>query len=298
MSLIRPVVRMTAVAALRGITIADVRVYDTDNTPLNDAVKSSKQPLPYITVYTDEDIRSNIQSKGVFLADREIALVIEIGVKAPVTFKTPGDPDNDTQDGVIIPDSDAGFELSVDLLEGQVINALFGSPRSDWADLFKSLVMKVIRVPSVRGAQGGDGARWAARQLTFRLDVIADAPDGVPLDDGHSLRRFIALARSDTAAKLAPAAAVIEGALASPATLAAWEQIQAWGGMTRQGIDAIGMAPVATPITMPQDEEGALLAVPEEDDTDQGGVTLGEASTTVTTMPNGDIVPDYLFPKG
>ena len=53
MSLIRSCIRVCAVAALRDRLWQSVKVYDSDNTPLEDAVKET--PQPYATVYTDDD---------------------------------------------------------------------------------------------------------------------------------------------------------------------------------------------------------------------------------------------------
>jgi hypothetical protein len=61
MSIIRPILRMCVVAALRERTLAERRVFDSDNTPLADALAHEpEQAKPYITVYTDEDTRLGV----------------------------------------------------------------------------------------------------------------------------------------------------------------------------------------------------------------------------------------------
>src|SRR5215204_4392876 len=77
MSIIRPAIRWTAVAALRNVTWAEERIYDSSNTPLADAL-AQDQTKPFIVVYTDADTR-NVNGRFID-ADRTISLVFEIGM--------------------------------------------------------------------------------------------------------------------------------------------------------------------------------------------------------------------------
>lgn len=277
MSLMRAIARLTAVAALRGITLAEMRVYDSDNTPLNEAIVGANKPLPYITVYTDEDIRSGFSGKDVYTPARELALVLEIAAASQI--KIEGETDSGD---VAIPATDSGLELGIDVLESQAIAALLGNPQNKWGELFRDLVVSIARIPTTRGASGAQGARWAARQITFRLDVIADLPPGVPVPAAHIYRKFVALARSDTAAKMVGAAGVIEAALTRPGGVGpTWEQAQSWMSVTHDAIDAIGLAPL---LNEPQDRnEGPEL-------------TEANPDPQVWTLPSGEEIPDY-WPK-
>jgi hypothetical protein len=85
MSIIRPILRMCAVAALRERTLAERRVFDSDNTPLADALaQEPEQAKPYITVYTDEDIRPGVSGRDIYAAERNLSLVLEIGAASAV----------------------------------------------------------------------------------------------------------------------------------------------------------------------------------------------------------------------
>ena len=109
MSIIRPILRMCAVAALRERTLAEGRVFDSDNTPLADALaQEPEQAKPYITVYTDEDTRPGVSGRDIYAAERNLSLVLEIGAASAVVTE---------KDGVIlqIPATDAGLELAVDI---------------------------------------------------------------------------------------------------------------------------------------------------------------------------------------
>lgn len=236
MSLIRPVIRMCAVAALRDRTWAESRVFDSNNTPLIDALK--EETKPYITVYTDDDTRTNISGLDVYLTERRIALTIELGVASAVVVENKGT-------ALKIPQTDQAMEALIDFMEGQVIAALIGDPMSAWGEILRGLINKVDRMPSIRGGSADRGTRWAARQLTLIVDTISDPAPGVVLPDGHPIRQFIALARTpaQSAVGMAEAANLIEVVMnETPAS--GWRQAQALLGLTNRGIYATGIVPL------------------------------------------------------
>jgi hypothetical protein len=235
MSIIRSILRMCVVAALRERTLAESRVFDSDNTPLADALAHEpEQAKPYITVYTDEDARPGVSGRDIYAAERNLSLVLEIGAASAVVTQ---------KEGVIlqIPATDAGLELAVDLVESQALAALVGDPQSRWGELFRRMVLRIERVQGQRGGSAERGSRWAARQIILICDVIADAPPGVP--QAAMVRDFLAAARAaPRELGLAGAAEIIERAL-DPAAALTWRQAQAWLGLTEQGARATGIAP-------------------------------------------------------
>jgi hypothetical protein len=235
MSIIRPILRMCAVAALRERTLAEGRVFDSDNTPLADAlIREPEEAKPYITVYTDEDARPAISGRDIYAADRNLSLVLEIGAASAVVTE---------KDGVIlqIPATDAGLELSVDIVESQALAALVGDPQSRWGELFRRIVLRIERVQGQRGGSAERGSRWAARQIILICDVIADAPPSAP--QAAVVRDFLAAARAaPPQLGLAGAAEIIERAL-DPTVALTWRQAQGWLGLTEQGVRATGIAP-------------------------------------------------------
>lgn len=253
MSIIRPILRMCAVAALRERTLAEGRVFDSDNTPLADALaQEPEQAKPYITVYTDEDARPGVSGRDIYAAERNLSLVLEIGAASAVVTE---------KDGLIlqIPATDAGLELSVDIVESQALAALVGDPQSRWGELFRRMVLRIERVQGQRGGSAERGSRWAARQIILICDVIADAPPGVP--EPAVVRDFLAAARAaPRELGLAGAAEIIERAL-NPATALTWRQAQAWLGLTGKEVRGIGIAP---PLLV--DEEAELERTTVRDD--------------------------------
>jgi hypothetical protein len=254
MSIIRPILRMCVVAALRERTLAERRVFDSDNTPLADALaQEPEQAKPYITVYTDEDSRPGVSGRDIYAAERNLSLVLEIGAASAVVTE---------RDGVIlqIPATDAGLELSVDIVESQALAALVGDPQSRWGELFRRLVLRIERVQGQRGGSAERGSRWAARQIILTCDVIADTPPGVP--QPAVVRDFLAAARAaPPELGLAGAAEIIERAL-DPSAALSWRQAQAWLGLTEQGVRATGVAP---PLDVDEEAEMTQADVLDED---------------------------------
>jgi len=254
MSVVRMLMRMCAVAALRGETWADDRVFDSDNTPLSQALTLNAAAKPYIVVYTDVDNRLNLEGTDVLNVDRELALVLEIGVASKIEGPT-------GEATIKTPLTDEGMEIALDMIESQVIGALFADPRSPWGEILKHIVMRVTRVSGQRGASAERDRRWAARQLTFVCDVIADLPPGVPVPAGHPIREFIRVAKLNPGMEHA---GEICAALTSQEIAPKWEQVQAWLGVRRHVLRGMGLAPLSSDLP--------TMATPYGDDlTDKDG---------------------------
>jgi hypothetical protein len=255
--MMRPIIRQTAVAALRRRTLAEVRVFDSDNTPLLDALKDIDQG-PYITVYTDDDTRSNIQGRDLSTSDRNISLVLEIGIASRVVL--PAVDGTDPIPELQLPATDEVMELTIDIVEAQAIKALFTDPQSEWGQLLNEMVGGIHRAPSMRGAQADKGTRYAARQISFQLiNTIADPVPGIVLDDYHPIAKFLALAASDTGAGIKTAGEII-GRFVNDTASPDWRTAQSWLALTQQGIRALGIAPLSA---VAPDEEGAMLDTPD-----------------------------------
>lgn len=243
MSLIRTVIRLSAVQALTNSTWAQDRVYDSDNTPLVDALMN-KGTKPYITVFTDEDVRADISGKDVYAANRRMHLVLELGVASATKL-------NNGTETLTIPATDAGMELAVDILEGQALRAVLTDPQSQWGQLISDIVLSVYRVNALRGGMAERGGRWASRQLTLFLDTLSDPAPGTVLGPNHPVTRFFTMASAVPA--MADAVEFMRASL-SGAAAPDWIQSQAWMGLTRRATQAMGIAPV-----LEQDDTAAVL---------------------------------------
>jgi hypothetical protein len=230
--------RLTAVAALRGQTWADKRVFDSDNTPLSQALMLNAAAKPYIVVYTDADNRADQNGTDIYGMRRELNLVLEIGVASKVEGSTGGDQ-------IKIPLTDEGMELALDMVEDQALAALFGDPQNDWAELLKGFILRIERLTGQRGASSDRDRRWAARQIGIVCDVISDLPPGVPVPHDHPMYRFIETSKKHPEADMDHAAEIC-AALANREAAPDWERVQAMLGVRRIGLRAIGLAPLSS----------------------------------------------------
>lgn len=239
MSLLRAVIRTTAVGALRDQTWAQERVADSSMTPIAQAVYGGL-PKPYILVYTDRDDISPVQGKGqLYRGDnRLLQLTMEIGVASSIR-----DPTGKLQ--LQIANTDEGMELACDVTQAQAIAALDGEPLSLWGDLFKRMV-HIRRVLTVRGGQSGQGVKYSARRVVLAMQTQCfDVMPGVVLPSTHPINTFIALARSNPFLKTQDTSNVIQPLLPN-INAPTWRQAQAFLGLDNQAIRALN--PDGTPL--------------------------------------------------
>lgn len=251
MSIARMLTRTCAVAALRGHTWADERVFDSDNTPLSAALTTNAEAKPYIVVYTDADNRMEQNGTDLYGMQRELNLVLEIGVASKIEGET-------GKDTIKTPLTDEGMELALDMVEEQALAALFGDPRSDWSELLKVLVMRVQRVSGQRGASADRDRRWAARQLSIICDVVSDLPPGIPVPSDHPIRLFVWTSEKHPESDMEPVADICR-ALMGVKPAPKWEQMQARFGVRRLALRAAGLAPLSSDLPVMATLYGADL---------------------------------------
>jgi hypothetical protein len=139
---------------------------------------------------------------------------------------------------VTIPETDEGLEFTINLIERQIVRCLIASA-APWSELWRQLVLKVEKIEGQRGAGQKEGTRFAARQLVFTVQPIAEP--GFGGEPSSVWAKFLELvAETPAIAALEPVvAAAIKGE-----DLPDWRQAQALLGLTLDGIRGIGIAPV------------------------------------------------------
>ena len=210
---------------------------NSDNTPLSQALTLNAAAKPYIVVFTDADNRTDMGGVELYGSQRELSLVLEIGVASKIS----GDTGTETLN---IPQTDEGMELALDMVEDQALWCLLGDPQNEWAELLKHFIIKVERISGQRGASADRDRRWAARQLAIICDVTSDKPPGTPINQDHPISKFAVLAKQLPDALMEHAGQICE-ALVSRVESPKWEQVQAQLGVRRLGLRAIGLAPLS-----------------------------------------------------
>jgi hypothetical protein len=243
LSLLRPIIRSCAVAALRERTWAESRVFDSDMKVLAEAILG-QTAKPYIVVYSEADDRTPAAAGEMYSGiGREMQLAVEIGVASAVRAPS--------SDDVIIRFSgtDQGLEFACDVIDGQVIAALYGDPDSEWGELLRRFAPRVTKVPSRRGGQGsGTGVKFAARRTVFILsNLIDDLVPGTTVPDAHPVYEFIRMARaSGQGDDIMGRANVVEKLISETDPHPSWMVAQAYLGLDRQSTKNIN--PDGTPL--------------------------------------------------
>ena len=138
MSIMREALRLTAVRALRGRTWADVR--DSEQGAIEDLAVNAARPV--ISVYTDDATTEAAGDFGLFAGGSQ-SLLIEIAMTARMQVAASDDTE------VVQPETDAGLELSVGMIERQVRAAL-SDPTNPWGNLLPGFG-RIMDFKSVRG---------------------------------------------------------------------------------------------------------------------------------------------------
>ena len=261
MSIIALAIRMSATRALEteGATLAGARVFDSAITPLDEMV--SAEPKPMIVVSTEDD-SAEVGGADWNSGGRSIQLVIETAMSQSVEL-----PDGEGQ-GVLVPNTDAGLELTLAVLSRQISACLFGRGGGAWGVVFRKFVTGTSEVVSRRGIQSKEGARIAARQTVYSISAMAEPPFDQPVAANTPLGAFLAAAAADpqTATLAALIREVIEGEpVGWPETYSVAAMIAGLSDELGQaiGISALGGGADNTPIveaTFAADDRAAFTA--------------------------------------
>jgi hypothetical protein len=201
MALYRTALRLATVEALRPAkllgtqgpwpTLAGACVFDTRIDPIEDLAQGGRKPV--IAVYTEGDIGYGSQKRGGPPFRREVDLVFEISSieLAP----------SDADPGVFVAGvswTDAELEATLDRIETEIYYALLFATRGPtmkvgeltktvWRALTGSMVSDPRSHPH-RSSE--EGARYAMRTLTWKVQVADDWFDGSPREQLKGFDRF------------------------------------------------------------------------------------------------------------
>lgn len=235
MSLARLAMRLAAARALKGATLAGDRVFDSAIDPIDQTIAETRQPV--LIVYTD-DQEAQITGRDLMHSSVSCDLVIEAAIAARVEVPMPDGEGGETS--IVIPHTDEGMELVLDIIEHQAVAALTRE-RSDWSRVWMKLVPKITKRLSRRGASSEKGVRFAARQITITCDLIEAPTVGGPVPAGGTWADLLAVMGADP--QLGPIADMLRAEIEGD-TLADWRRAANMLGIELETADAIGLGPV------------------------------------------------------
>lgn len=197
MSIIRIALRMCAAEALKGRTLVNDNVLDSQIGALDIAANGSlhtPQEKPFISVYTDDSKLTDGLELRSLTRGGKVDIVFEVGIATSHVVT-----DSETDESVLyegVPATDANFEFYLDLTMRQIADAL-ADPENEWSAIFNSLVLNFVQGQRSRATGDTNGVRLAAHQLKLTLDAVADPVRGVPLKDNSPLARFFVKCETD-----------------------------------------------------------------------------------------------------
>lgn len=202
MSIVRVALRISAVEALKGRTLVDGNVLDSQIGALDVAANGSlhtPQERPFISVYTDDSKVTNGLELRSFTKSGHVDIVFEAGIATPHVVT-----DTDTDESVIyegVPATDANFEFHLDLTMRQIADAL-ADPENEWSAIFNGLVRSFEQSQRSRASGDTNGVRLAAHQLKLTVDAVADPVRGVALKESSPLALFFAKCETDLVSRM------------------------------------------------------------------------------------------------
>lgn len=218
MSLNRIAARIAAVQALRGRTLVEDNVLDSDIGALDvqaDQSLRTDQEKPFISVYCDASVNKDGPASDQLRAlvpNGITEFLFEAGITAAMTVTDP-----DTDESFIVPGipaTDPAFEFHLDIVMRQISDALT-DPTNEWAEVFRKFCRSFISIERARASGDDKGVRLAAHQLKLTVDLWPDPVRGMELKPEHPLAMFFAMADacadSVMAAKVAMMRAQLNG---------------------------------------------------------------------------------------
>lgn len=194
MSLTRFALRTAALHAIRGATLVGDNVRDSDITAIDvasDGAVRTEEDRPFIVIFTDDGNAEDTDLRDL-RQNGAVDFVCEFGIATPMTVI-----DDATAENRIlgVPATDENFEMVLDIIDRQIVAAL--TALGPWADLWRRLHNRVIKIERRRAASAEDGARMAARQLRIRVEAIADPAWGQPIAARSVWKDFLALLEAE-----------------------------------------------------------------------------------------------------
>lgn len=238
MSLPRLAIRLAAVQALTGRTLAQGRVFDSSANPFDQKLAEQRQP---IAIVRTDDTEIDGQGRDINMGQTKCELVIEIAIASRVTIEA-----DDGEGGTTIlepPPTDAGLEIMLDVMEHQVITCLTHDDRaaSGWTAALLNFIPRIHRRISRRAAGKEDGVQFAARQIILECETIAPLTPGSAIPDDGAWPVFFELIA--TVPALAPTGALMRSLLTGQ-PVEDWRRAAHRLGVPLEVADEMGLGPV------------------------------------------------------
>lgn len=242
MSIVRQLLTISAVQAMRGQTLAGPCVFDSQISVLSDALDDARRPVIIVSIegseQPDHGIAQSLLGRTANFKLLVQAAVFELQKMAEADGGEPEELE------YVLGETDAAFEATLNLMDRQWRGVL-SQPRNAWAEIFRGLVQRVGTINDIRATDPKTGRRHALRLTQVEIEAIADPVPGEDLPPAIEA----GLAALEAMADYAETAAAWRSVLADFAGLEDWELSQARMFMARGTMDALGLAPLVQELT-------------------------------------------------
>jgi hypothetical protein len=241
MSLVRILARVAAVEAVKGRSLVGANVLDSQIGALEAAADGkvrTDQEKPFIAVYTDAANAEGHLSVRALNQNGLTEILFETGITAAMVET------NDAGESVVvgIPATDRALEFFLDIVARQITDALT-DPDNRWAEIFRGLVYRVVKVERARTGNIMNGVRLAGQQVKIVAELIEDPVRGDAPEAGTPFAEALSAMEMHVEPVLAAQAALIRAQVQAEGEH--WDHVQRRLGLTRSELLSLGLGPLA-----------------------------------------------------
>lgn len=243
MSVVRQLLQICGVHAIRGKTLAGVEVHDSKITALSAPFKDARRPLLILSIEESDQPEGRGNDGGLLGRSGDVSMLIQNAVFELQKISS-ADGGKDEELEWVLGETDAAFEATINIIDHQWRAALT-DPTNDWADIFRGLVINVGQIKDIRATDPDTGRRHSLRFTSVKLDVVPEPQFGRPLP--KEIER--GLAAIEQLPDYLDLAARWRALLCQGSSLEDWQKRQADMFASRPTLDALGLAPLVTELT-------------------------------------------------
>ncbi len=242
MSVVRQLLQIAAVQAMRGRTLAQSAIFDSRIGPLPEILKGEEKPILVVSIEESTQPKDAGNDAGFFGRSIRFTMLVQAAVASAVSVEI----DGEETITVGIGETDAGYEATLNVLERQWRMAL-SNPGEPWAELFRDLVLDVGEIRDARGVNPKSGHRHASR---FTEVVLTTVPEPAP---GEAMPGAVerGIAMLEGVPDYAQLGALLRSLLTAGSDATDWQRLRYQLFGSGQTLLAVGIAPLV-------DEEDTL----------------------------------------
>lgn len=238
MSVVRQLIQIAMVEAVRDRTLAGADVFDSRMDPLPDLVKGVTRPFVIFSVEesSSQGAHDGPLESGLLGRTAELTVLVQTGVASGHEIKD----GNGVRLIAAIGESDSAFEATLNILDRQW-RARLTDYDNPWAEILRGLVTQVGKIIDTRSSDPETGTKHATRFVQVNLSVMPDPLPGEPIP--APIEAGLAAMEADGSPSYAEVARVWRALLTEAADWPDWRTLQAGLFATRADMGGIGLGP-------------------------------------------------------